>query len=93
MGVFDPNGAVWFVKLSGGGTLNLALGVFGSSQVPVPADYDNDAKADVGVWNPSNGLFVVKSSAVQGSGTITNRVGSSIDTPVEKRPSLPTYPY
>lgn len=59
---------------------NFGGGPFGFvTDVPVPADYDGDGRADVAVWRPDNGVWYVQGSH---SGFATLAFGQAGDVPV-----------
>lgn len=53
-GIIYSNGS-WVGALSGGGTVNIALGQAGD--IPVPGDYDGDGEVDYAVYRPSDGTW------------------------------------
>ena len=90
MGVFAPNGGVWYIKKSSGGVINTQLGAVGTFQVPVPADYDGDRRIDLAVYVPSNGFYLAQRSS---GGFTSNNFGAGNFIPLAKRPQYPIYPY
>lgn len=78
LAVFRPSEGNWYIIQSaadqpiGGGTIRIEN--FGqSNDIPVPGYYDNDGKADVAVFRPSEGNFYIRKStdnsqALQGWG-------------------------
>ena len=51
--VFRPSDATWY-------TSGLASSVYGAAtDVPIPGDYDGDAKMDSAVWRPSTGTWYI----------------------------------
>jgi outer membrane protein assembly factor BamB len=58
---------MWYIQYSSGGSSALVQwgeGQFGD--VPVPADYDGDGKADIAVWRPGDGnWYIIDSSTGQ----------------------------
>jgi hypothetical protein len=75
---------LWFTQFSSGGTSTTCIGEFGD--VPVPADYDGDGRADLAIYRPLNlscigqaGLWFVQLS---GGGTINECFGEETAIPV-----------
>lgn len=55
----NPNGsATWFIAGNTPGSSN-AVGFGYATDTPVPADYDGDGRADVGVFRPSTGWWYI----------------------------------
>lgn len=67
----------WTGTLSGGGTLNVALGQAGD--IAVPGDYDGDGEVDQAVYRPSNGTWFVRQSS--NSQVVSTQFGVSTDIP------------
>ncbi len=59
----------------------LALGGSGAANLAVPGDFDEDRKADVAVWRPSNGTWYVVPSKTP-SNFLVQQWGVSTDIPV-----------
>jgi N-acetylneuraminic acid mutarotase len=75
---------LWFTQFSAGGTRATCIGQYGD--VPVPADYDGDGRADMAIYRPMNptcigqaGLWYVQLS---GGGTINECFGEETAIPV-----------
>jgi hypothetical protein len=50
-------------------SLTIPAGWPGLGDTPVPADYDDDGKADVGIWRSTTGVWIIPSSASPGTYT------------------------
>ena len=86
---YRPSNGQWFgVRTTG--QVALPLTTFGPNEYPVPSYYDGDVKADVAIYNFNTGLWRVLPS---GGGPLLQRTFAPGDYPLEKRPSLDTYPY
>jgi len=58
-----PGQGVWYIRTATGGALFGAWGVPALGDVPVPADYDGDGRADLAVYRASTGQwFILRSS-------------------------------
>ena len=53
--------------------------------VPLPADYDGDGKADLGVYRPSTGHWYVLLSSTGYASALVQRWGEIGDVPVPVR--------
>ena len=70
LATWRPSNGVWYIQQSGdGGALLVKWGMTtmhptgGLADVPVPADYDADGRADIAIWRPDTGeWWVLKSS-------------------------------
>jgi hypothetical protein len=51
---------VWYLQRSQLGFTGIAFGA--GTDLPAPADYDGDGKADVSVYRPSNGTWYLNRS-------------------------------
>lgn len=88
--------AIWYVRRSGdGGGVREQWGAQTLGDVPVPADYDGDGRADLAMWRVPNGEWEIRGSA---TGAITSvRFGTSADVPVpadydgDRRADLASY--
>ena len=88
--------ALWYVKRSGdGGVVRRQWGAVSLGDVPVPADYDGDHRADFAVWRPALGeWFILRSTD---GGVAYWRFGHPTDLPVpadydgDGRADLATY--
>jgi len=68
--VWRPETGYWYIQPSGnGGTVYIKWGLTtiyptgGLPDVPVPADYDGDGRADIAVWRPDTGEWFVLNSS------------------------------
>src|SRR5205814_371548 len=68
----------WNIELSSGGTRSIGWGTAGD--IPMPADYNGDGKADIGVYRPSTGVWYLLDGP-NGSGNAYGW-GISTDIPV-----------
>jgi hypothetical protein len=82
-GIFSPSvipDALWYSTPSGGGAaFQIYFGT--SGDIPVPADYDGDNRADAVIWRPSTGLWYGPRT---GAATIVTQLllGQNGDMPV-----------
>ncbi len=62
--IFRPSTGIWQISPhSNGLPVNLVTVNWGmEGDIPVPADYDGDEKADITVWRPSTGVWYVRRS-------------------------------
>jgi subtilisin-like proprotein convertase family protein len=84
-GIWRPATGEWFI-LTAAGTVMPVHTWGGNGDIPVPADYDNDLKAEVAVWRPSNATYYIRNMG-------SLQWGQASDTPGQKRPAYPGYPY
>jgi len=74
----SPEG-IWYVQRSSDG-VGVSRQWGAASDVPVPADYDGDGRADLAVWRPATGEWLVVGSR---DGVVTRRQwGAPGDVPV-----------
>lgn len=75
----DPS-SYWFVKTSSSNyTQFYAVGWGDTNDLPAPADFDGDGKADIAVFRPSNGLwYVIQSSTGQATWYSLGMVGDKL---------------
>jgi hypothetical protein len=57
MAVWRPSTGAWYVS----GVTSLTCG--GAGDIPVPADYDGDGRADFGIWRPVTGEWFIYTAA------------------------------
>jgi uncharacterized repeat protein (TIGR03803 family) len=89
--IYRPATGEWFALLS---TTNytpyghavLGFGTDVPADIPVPADYDGDGKADLAVYRPSIGSWILLLSSRNYQSPVTYTWGISTDIPVLKRP-------
>ncbi len=90
--VWRPENGVWYINQSGDGqvllvkwgmTTNHPTG--GLPDVPVPADFDGDRQADLGVWRPDTGEWwiLLSSSDYDQNNPVVFRWGKLGDVPVQ----------
>ena len=77
--MFRPSLGGWFIRDSSTGTTT-SLTYGNGTDVPVPGDYDGDAKTDVAVYRPSIGAWYIRNSST-GTDTIVT-FGVSGDVPL-----------
>jgi subtilisin-like proprotein convertase family protein len=66
VGHFTGGDLFWYVRLSGGGTIeNVRWGITGD--LPVQGDYNGDNKTDIAVWRSSTSSFYVLYTSVGGN--------------------------
>ncbi len=74
--VFRPSTGVWYISLSGGGSIVTPWGA--SGDIAVPGDYNGDGKTDIAVFRPSTGTWYINLS---GGGSTVTSWGASGDIP------------
>ena len=74
IGVWRPGEGTWYLLLSSASydpgratSVNWGSGVAPSNDIPVPADYDGDGKADIAVWRPPTGMWYIRRSSAPGT--------------------------
>ena len=78
--MFRPSTGVWYVRNSGSGMVTTTpFGVNGD--IPAPADYDGDGRADIAVFRPSNGIWYFLNSSTGGFAAVP--FGLNGDWPTE----------
>jgi hypothetical protein len=92
LAVWRPENGVWYIQQSGdGGALLVKWGMTtnhptgGLPDVPVPADFDGDSRADLAVWRPDTGEWWILSSTTDWDQTRPTvvRWGKLGDVPVQ----------
>lgn len=90
--VWRPENGVWYIHQSGDGQVLLVKWgtttmhpTGGLADVPVPADYDGDARTDLAVWRPDTGEWwiLTASTDYDQSRPIVARWGKLGDVPVQ----------
>ncbi len=82
--MFRSGSATWLIHTSLSG--EDAIGDYGTiGDVPSPADYDADGKADVAVYRPSNNAWFVRGST---GSDIATTFGTAGDVPVVLAPAM-----
>lgn len=71
-------GTMSILNIGSGTVKNVSVGT-GTSDIPVPGDYDGDGKTDVAVWNTSYGNWAIIQSTL---GADTRQWGQFPDVPV-----------
>src|SRR6185503_17824541 len=76
------NGCYWYILTSTSNYTSSLVFTWGlATDIPVPADYDGDGKADIAVYRPSTGGWFLMLSAT-GYSTTGQYWGASDDTPM-----------
>ncbi|MDQ3064095.1 MAG: hypothetical protein M3R14_14720, partial [Acidobacteriota bacterium] len=75
--VFRPSNGTWYLNQSELGFTGIQFG--DGLDLPTPADYDGDGKADVAVYRSSNGTWYLQRS-IQGFTGVA--FGASEDKPI-----------
>ncbi len=63
--VFRPSNGTWYISPNANsGPTNITAVQWGlNGDIPIPADYDGDAKADLAVFRPSTGAWYIRNSS------------------------------
>jgi hypothetical protein len=75
LAVYRPSNGTWYIVGSATGNRYVNFGI--STDIPVPADYDGDARADVAVYR--DGLWYINRST---GGVVIASFGLAGDTPL-----------
>ena len=85
--IYRPATGTWYILQSSTNfttQVNHQWGV--STDIPVPADYDGDAKADIAVYRPSTGAWYIRLSTTNSTAFVTYQWGAGGDIPLPKKP-------
>jgi hypothetical protein len=75
--VYRPSNSTWYLNRSTAGFAEIQFGMLGD--VPAPADYDGDGRADIAVFRPSNGTWYLNRTTAGFTGV---QFGATNDIPV-----------
>jgi hypothetical protein len=62
-------------------SVTIPAGWPGLNDTPVPGDYDNDGKADAGIWRANTGVWIIPKSSTNNTQYIFAAWGASGDVP------------
>ena len=85
--VWRPRDGNWWILLSTedyspAARLRIQWGIGTQNDVPVPADYDGDGRADLGVWRPATGVWYLRTSSTEYAATWNMPYGTAGDIPL-----------
>lgn len=79
VGIFRKTTGIWYLDTDGDRLYNLAERFGGSTDIPVPGDYNGDTFSDIAIFRPSTGFWYIDTNR-DGVIDIQHRFGGAADT-------------